>query len=59
MQGFAQRLENLENVNGHGKVMEDEKFAKSHGHLLSVIEFSQFCPQIVPRFILFFSPVRH
>ena len=28
--GFPQRLENLENENGHGKVMEHEKLAKSH-----------------------------
>ena len=29
--GFPRRLENLENENGHGKVMEHEKLAKSHG----------------------------
>ena len=28
--GFPRRLENLENENGHGKVMEHEKIAKSH-----------------------------
>ena len=32
--GFPQRLENLENENGHGKVMEHAKLAKSHGILL-------------------------
>ena len=31
--GFPQRLGNLENVSGHGKVMETEKLAKSHGIL--------------------------
>ena len=31
--GFPQRLENLENENGHGKVMEHEKLTKSHGIL--------------------------
>ena len=31
--GFPQRLENLENENGHGKVMEHAKLAKSHGIL--------------------------
>ena len=29
--GRLRRLENLENENGHGKVMEHEKLAKSHG----------------------------
>ena len=28
--GFPQKLENLGNENGHGKVMEHEKLAKSH-----------------------------
>ena len=28
--GFPRRLENMENENGHGKVMEHEKLAKSH-----------------------------
>ena len=31
--GFLQRLENLENENGHGKVIERENLAKSHGIL--------------------------
>ena len=31
--GFPQRLGNMENENGHGKVMEHEKLAKSHGIL--------------------------
>ena len=31
--GFLQRLKNLENENGHGKVMEHTKLAKSHGIL--------------------------
>ena len=31
--GFPRRLENLENENGHGKVMKHEKLAKSHGIL--------------------------
>ena len=31
--GFPRRLENLENENGHGKVREHEKLAKSHGIL--------------------------
>ena len=29
--GFPRRLEKLENESGHGKVMEHEKLAKSHG----------------------------
>ena len=29
--GFPQIVENLENVSGHGKVMEYEKLTKSHG----------------------------
>ena len=33
LSGFPRRLENLENENGHGKVMEHEKLAKSHGIL--------------------------
>ena len=36
--GFPRRLENLENENGHGKVMEHAKLAKSHVILLSVME---------------------
>ena len=31
--GFPRRLENLENESGHGKVMEHETLAKSHGIL--------------------------
>ena len=31
--GFPRRLENLENENGHGKVMEHEKIAKNQGIL--------------------------
>ena len=46
--GFPHRLENLENENVHGKVMEHEKLAKSHTILLSVMEFYQFWPQNVP-----------
>ena len=33
---------------GHGKIMEHEKLAQSHGNLWSVMEFWQFCPRIVP-----------
>ena len=40
--------ENLENKKRYGKVMEDEKFAKSLGILLSVMEFYHICPRIVP-----------
>ena len=39
LSGFPRRLENLENENGHGKVMEHAKLAKSHRMLSSVIEF--------------------
>ena len=28
---FPQRLENLENENGHGKALEHDKLGKSHG----------------------------
>ena len=31
--GFPRRLENLENENGHGKVMLHEKLSKNHGIL--------------------------
>ena len=44
-------MENLENENGNGKVMEHTKLAKSHGILLSVMEFYQFIPLIVPIFL--------
>ena len=37
----TQRLENLENKNGPGKVMEHEKLTKNHGLLFSVMEFYQ------------------
>ena len=33
LSGFLRRLENLENENCHGKVMEHETLAKSHGIL--------------------------
>ena len=33
LEGFPQRLENLENESTHGKFMEDENMAKSHGIL--------------------------
>ena len=46
--GFPRRLENLENENGHGKFMEHEKLDKSHGILLSFMDFYQFPPQILP-----------
>ena len=42
--GFMQRLENLENQNGHRKVMEHEILAKSHGILRSIMEFYQLYP---------------
>ena len=29
--GFPQRLEHLENRNGHGKIIEHGKLAKRHG----------------------------
>ena len=45
--GFPWRLENESN---HGKVMEHEKLAKSHGILWSVMAFYQFCLWIVPNF---------
>ena len=34
MTGFPRRLEKIEYKNGHGKIMEHEKVAKSHGILL-------------------------
>ena len=46
--GFTRRLKNLETENGYGKVMEHGKLPKSHGILLSVMEFYQFCLRIVP-----------
>ena len=49
---FLQRLENLENKNGHGKVMEHETLAKRHGILLSVMDFYQFCPQLEPNLFI-------
>ena len=33
--------------------MDHEKLAKSHGILLSVMEFYQFCPQNVPNLYVF------
>ena len=40
---FQQRLDN---ENAHGKVMGHENFAKSHGIMLSVLEFYQMFPKI-------------
>ena len=57
--GFPWRLENLENKDGHGKVMEHAKLAKSHGILLSVMAFYQFCPQIVQNLYVFLPPLRN
>ena len=50
--GFPQRLENLENENGHEKVMEKSWMKmKSWPRVMkfcdSVMEFYQFCPQFV------------
>ena len=42
-----------ENENGHGKVMEHAKLAKSHGILLSVMEFYQFRPRILSNLYVF------
>ena len=39
--GFPQRLEILENKNGHGKVIEHEQLAKGHGIWCLVMEFQQ------------------
>ena len=51
---FSRKLENLENGNGHGKVIEHDKLAKSHGILWgSVMEFYQFYPQFVLNLYLF------
>ena len=44
--GFPRIPENLENENGHGKVMEHEKLAKSHGILISVMEYNNFAPEL-------------
>ena len=44
--GFPRRLENLENENGHSKVMEHEKLTKIHGILWSVMEFYQIVPNL-------------
>ena len=53
---FPLSLENLENENGHGKVMEREKLAKSHG-ILSVMEFYQFCPKMY-QICMFFTATK-
>ena len=44
----TENLENLENENCHGKVMECETLAKSHEISLSVMEFSftNFVPKL-------------
>ena len=49
--GFPWRLET---ESGIGKVMEHEILAKSHGMLLSVMEFYHICPRIVPDLLGFF-----
>ena len=41
-----ENLEILENQNGHGKVMEHENMAKSHGILWSVMEYTHFVLEI-------------
>ena len=43
----------LENENGHGKVIEHEKLAKSYGMLLSVIKCYHCCPVTVHNFNFF------
>ena len=57
--GFPPRLENLENENGHGKVMEHVQLAKSHG----IFRFSHgilpILPPICTKFAFFLSPLRN
>ena len=52
-------MENLENENGHGKAMEHEKIAKSHG----ILWFSQGILLIVApnftKFVYFLPPLRN
>ena len=57
--GFPRRLENIENENGHGKDMEHENLAKSHGTLWSVTEFYQYCPPNCTKFVFFWSSLRN
>ena len=60
----SQRLENLENQNGHGKVMENKvmehaKLAKCPGILLSAMEFFPILPQNYREFVCFSPPPRN
>ena len=57
--GFTQRLENLANDNGHGKAMERDKLAKSHGILISVIELDQFLSSNFSKFVHFWLTSRN
>ena len=41
-----------------GKVMEHAKLAKSHDILISVMEFYQFCPGIVPNLYVCLPPLK-
>ena len=51
--GFPQRLENLENENGHGKVMEHAKLSKSHGILFTGHGMLPISPQNCMKFVCF------
>ena len=48
MTGFPRRLENLENEDGHGKVMEHEKLVKSW-----IFVISHRILQILTKFVCF------
>ena len=54
-QGSHRDWKNLENENGHGKVMEQEKLAKSHGILWN---FTNFAPELY-QICIFWSPLRN
>ena len=53
--GFPWRLENLENENGHGKVMEHEIFPKVMKFCDQSWNFTNFAS----KFVLFLSPLRN
>ena len=49
--GFQRRLENLENENGHGKIIEHEKLTKSNGILSFSHGISLILPPICTKFV--------
>ena len=57
--GFPQRLENLENENGHGKIMKHKKLVKSHGMFWISHGILPILPPDCTKLHIFLPPLRN